>query len=309
MDNQHPLNVSVIEPVGPAIEHVKLMLFKPFDISKWFIIGFCAWLAQLGQGGSGGNPGGGGDGHQNLGSSFDAVKNSILANLAIITIIAAIVIPLIIIIALVLCWLRSRGQFMFVHCIAGNKAEVVIPWHKYARHGNSLFLFRIVLGLIAFVSFGIPIAIGIFTGIMLGTTGFNIAALSGLIAAIFVFIGLVIFFGLVSKFTTDFVVPIMFVNTESSVAGWKICLSLIRGNIGRMILYILFQVVIWFAIAFISFSICLVACCFCCCLVVLFMLPYIGTVILLPLFAFKRAYSLFYLRQYGTQFDVFSMQP
>jgi hypothetical protein len=31
-------------------------------------------------------------------------------------------------------------------------------------------------------------------------------------------------------------------------------------------------------------------------------------VILLPLFAFKRAYSLFYLRQFGAQFDVFSVQ-
>ena len=32
-------------------------------------------------------------------------------------------------------------------------------------------------------------------------------------------------------------------------------------------------------------------------------------VVLLPLIAFKRAYSLFYLRQFGAQFDVFSVQP
>jgi len=37
--------ISVTEPVSPALERVKTMLFKPFDLGKWFTIGFCAWLA------------------------------------------------------------------------------------------------------------------------------------------------------------------------------------------------------------------------------------------------------------------------
>ena len=52
-------NVSVIDPIGPAIERVKVMLFRPFDFGRWFIIGFCAWLAYLGNGGGGGGGGGG----------------------------------------------------------------------------------------------------------------------------------------------------------------------------------------------------------------------------------------------------------
>jgi len=44
-----PSPVSVTLPVGPAIENVKRLLFRPFDLSKWFVIGFCAWLAYLGQ--------------------------------------------------------------------------------------------------------------------------------------------------------------------------------------------------------------------------------------------------------------------
>ena len=51
------------------MERVKQMLFRPFDLGKWFVIGFCAWLAYLGEGGGtynfnpanrhhrGGNPG------------------------------------------------------------------------------------------------------------------------------------------------------------------------------------------------------------------------------------------------------------
>jgi hypothetical protein len=35
-------------------------------------------------------------------------------------------------------------------------------------------------------------------------------------------------------------------------------------------------------------------------------IPYIGTVLMLPLFVFKRAYSLCYLGQFGSSFDVFA---
>jgi hypothetical protein len=41
--------ISVIDPISPAIDRVKLILFQPFDLAKWFVIGFCAWLAYLGQ--------------------------------------------------------------------------------------------------------------------------------------------------------------------------------------------------------------------------------------------------------------------
>jgi hypothetical protein len=309
MGLKNPQRISVIDPIGQAIEHVRLMLFKPFDLSKWFIIGFCAWLAQLGHGGSGGGNGGNGwraDGHEPV---FHAIKEGILAHLAIIILVGAIVIPIIIIIAVVLCWLRSRGQFMFVHCVAGNKAEVVVPWNKFARHGNSLFWFRIVLGFIGFPVIGLPVAAAIFAGFVMCATGFNPAAIIGLTGAIFVVVVVAVLLGLIAKFTTDFVVPIMFLNTESCVAGWKQCLALISGNKAQMFLYILFQIVICMVIAFIALTICLVTCCCCCCLLVLFVLPYVGTVILLPLIAFKRAYSLFYLRQFGTQFDVFSVKP
>ena len=43
--------VSVIDPLNPALEKVKTILFKPFDLNKWFVIGFCAWLAYLTRGG------------------------------------------------------------------------------------------------------------------------------------------------------------------------------------------------------------------------------------------------------------------
>ena len=42
------MTISVIDPVSPAIERTKLVLFQPFDLGKWFKLGFCAFLATLG---------------------------------------------------------------------------------------------------------------------------------------------------------------------------------------------------------------------------------------------------------------------
>jgi len=318
MNAENPQHISVIDPIGPAIERVQLILFKPFVLSKWFIIGFCAWLAILGEGGGGG--GGGKEWKENrFDPGFHALRESIVANLAIIIFVAAIVIPLLIILMLVFCWLRSRGQFMFVHCIAGNKAEIAVPWNKFSHHGNSLFLFRIVYGIIFCFAIGIPIAIAIIAGIALCATGFNPAAIAGMIGTIFVAVVVFILFLLVVKFTTDFVVPIMLLNTSSVIAGWKLLLSLMARHKAQMVLYILFQIVIWLVISFIVLLIYFLGfccCCLSCCISILLIIPiinlailYIVVVILLPLITFKRAYSLYYLRQFGPQFDVFSTQP
>ena len=51
---EHPFNVSVTAPLGPAIERMKKLLFQPFDLTVWLTIGFAAWLAQLGRSGGGG---------------------------------------------------------------------------------------------------------------------------------------------------------------------------------------------------------------------------------------------------------------
>ena len=39
--------ISVVAPVNEAIEKTRILLFKPFNLEKWFAIGFCAWLANL----------------------------------------------------------------------------------------------------------------------------------------------------------------------------------------------------------------------------------------------------------------------
>jgi len=304
MDYQRPPRVSVLDPVERAIGHVRQLLFTPFDLSKWFVIGFCAWLAYLGQGSG---PNFNFRIHHPLGPDgpeMPAIRDAFISHLPWILIGAAIILPIIIIISLILCWLQSRGQFMFVHCVAGNVAEVAVPWKKFSRHSNSLFVFRIALVIISLPVILIPVSIGIMSVLAFSRTELYPAGIIGIVSAVVLMVIILVFFALIYKFTSDFVVPIMFLQTSSVLIGWRAFLTILGDNKARFALYILFQIVISTVIGFIILTICLVGCCFCCASILL-LIPYIGTVILLPLFAFKRAYSLFYLSQFGPQFDVF----
>ncbi len=305
MTPQRPPTISVIDPIGPTFEKVKMILFKPFELRKWFVIGFCAWLAFLGKGGGGGGGGGRGGRPPEIHKGFGEAKEFVILNLAWIIPVALTVVVLIIVLWLVLTWLSSRGRFMFLHCVAENKAEVKVPWTKFRQHAYGLFLFRIVLGLIGFAAIGLPLLLaGGLIAIMIAGNIPSVAGVLGIVMIVLMIVAISIILALISKFTMDFVVPIMSLRTTSCTAGWREFLTILSVNKARFALYILFQIVIAIVIgAIFSIGFC-IGCCLCC-VSLLLLIPYIGTVILLPVLVFKRAYSLLYLQQFGPEFDVF----
>jgi hypothetical protein len=68
---------------------------------------------------------------------------------------------------------------------------------------------------------------------------------------------------------------------------------------GAFILYVLVKIVIAVVLALIG----LIACCLTCCIV---LLPYIGTVVLLPIHVFRQAYPLYFLGQFGPRYVRFA---
>jgi hypothetical protein len=317
MNYGQPNRISVIDPVTPAIDRVKLILFRPFDLGKWFVIGFCAWLAYLGTGG-GGSPGGGGGGgprytvprkqpeaQEQIKEFVESARYYISDNIHWIVPVAVAVVTLIILIGLLVAWLNSRGRFMFLHCVATNKAEVSVPWSKFRQQGNSLFLFRIVLGIISFVVVVAPIiGIVVLVIMMISGTTSSVVSVPGIVILGLMIFCLSILLFLVKKFTFDFVVPIMFLRMTGCMTGWREFMAVLSSNKLRFTLYLLFQIVIKIVIGvMIGIGFC-IGFCLCCASCLLF-IPYIGTVILLPVLVFTRAYSLYYLQQYGPQYDVF----
>jgi len=312
--SSRPREISVAEPVAPALERVKQMLFKPFDLAKWITIGFCAWLAGLGE------SGGGGGGNFNTGNHFGdhngqpaeqfrqfyhKASDYVMFNLGWIIPVAILLVLMGAAMWLLVLWLNSRGKFMFLHCVALDKAEVAEPWSKFANEANSLFRFRIVLGLIGMI-LTLPLVVFMLLAILRMFLNGE-ADVAGVLTAVGLGLGLLlvaVVFAIIHKFLVDFVVPIQYLRGGSCLAAWRELFALLAEHPGSFVLYLLFQIVLGMAISMLVLAVVLVTCC---CAGCLLLLPFIGTVLLLPVLVFKRAYPLYYFAQYG--YDVFAIPP
>lgn len=297
-------HISVTDPIGPALSRVRQLLFQPFDLGKWFTIGFCAWLAGLGERANGNfnyNNNSGRHG-EDIHRQFDHAREFLIDNLAWILPLAIFLVAVVIALGVLFLWLNSRGKFMLLHCVALDRAEVREPWNRYGSAANSLFWFRLVLGLMG-LAVVIPCIVLVVLAILsLGTRGANFAGIMALIGLFGVMMVISLVFALIRKFTMDFVVPVMYLRGGSCLSAWRDFWHLMAANAGHFALYILFQIVIAIAIGMIVAMMVIGTCCILGCVMII---PYIGTVLLLPLIIFKRAYSLYYFAQFGPQFDVF----
>ncbi len=311
MNIYHP-RVSVLDPLGPAIEHVKTVLFRPFDLQRWLAIGFCAWLAELGSGGGGNsglkiNKGGPGDGFnpEHIRQILNEAWIYITANAHWLIPVVCLGAAISLIVGLLVLWLSSRGQFMLLYNTVYNTAEVKRPWHMFREYGHSVFLFLICFRLIGFLlsvaSMGGGVLVVVTTWSAMGSQ-----ALLHLIWIIPLLLLLLITLVLIESLTKDFVIPLMVKRTTYCLPAWREFKALMFDNLGRFILYALFKfmlgVIIGLVIIFLSIMTC-------CCSFFLLGLPFVGTVILLPLHVFNRAYPLHYLRQYGASYDLLAPNP
>ena len=290
--------IEIFAPFGQALELTKKILFQPFDIAKWFVIGFAAFLAQL----SGGF-------HSNVPTNFfgredrwQRLKNDGVDfggvdqwPAWVIPVIVAGVIFVLVLVAL-LSWLGARGRFIFTDCIVHNRAAIVAPWKEFRREGNSFFLFSLLVTLVILALVAAALLPIFLPGILRGGD-FDLGPASwiGFASAILV-VALVALFWLV---VSGFMVPVMYRQRCGSMDAFRQVLALIIQRPGPIILFFLFLIVLGVAVAMIG---CVMACVTCC----IAALPYIGTVILLPLHVCLYGFTLLFLRQFGPDYDVWA---
>src|SRR5262249_9005005 len=122
---------------------MKKILLQPFDLKKWLVIGFAAWLANLGGGGGGGGnfnyPNNRHEEAHKLNETIGQIPQPLL-----ITGIC-ILISVVLLFIVVFAWLRARGRFILLDCIVRNRAAIVEPWKEFRGEGNSFFLFSLVV--------------------------------------------------------------------------------------------------------------------------------------------------------------------
>jgi hypothetical protein len=291
--NGTELKIEIFKPFGEAFELMKKILFQPFDLKKWLVIGFAAWLANLG-GGGGGNfnyPNNGREDAHKLNETIGQIPQPVL--ITGICVLVCLVLLLIVLFA----WLRARGSFMFIDCIVKNRGAIAEPWREFRKDGNSFFFFSLAVGFALLIFAGLlslPILIP-----TIGDPNFfsvhEVYLISIIAAWAFVIIVLVLIWSLLASF----MLPVMYRRRCRAVEGFGIVASLIVAHPGEILLYCLFWIVLALATVVVT---CLATCATCC----IAAIPYVGTVILLPIFVLLRSFSLLFLRQFGAEYDVWA---
>jgi len=296
------MNIAFFEPLNRAWERMKHILFRPFDLVKWLVLGFSAWLAGLADGAAGGGWKWMADdndfpGRCNLDGAGEIFRNTREA-LIILPIIVAVLMAVAAILLLVL-WVSSRAKFIYLDNVIHNRAQMVEPWHRLRDLGNSLFLWRVgfivacgLIVLLLLLLFFAPAATLSFSDAL---AGLSYAAMGFGVLILIVFGILAAYVGL---FLEGFVIPIMYKFDLKATEAWRYFLPWLKTRPLPFFLYGLFVLVLGFCVVVLFMLACLLTCC-----IVAF--PYVGTVILLPILVTYRLFSVEFLAQFDPGFDLF----
>ncbi len=293
--NGAPGKIEIIKPFEEAFAETKKILFQPFVFQKWLVIGFAAFLC--GHVGGGFNFPMGNFPPKNTAQNFSPDWEQWKPWLPVaIAIFAVVVLVLFVLFA----WLKARGNFIFTDCIARNRAAIAEPWREYRREGNSYFLFLLL------VTLGALVIVGLACLCLFALFGFGREESSSMSPIFFILLALLFLvwlcFGFFFGVTSYFMVPLMYVRRLRAVEAFRQVAGLLLENPGSFIVFCLFGICLLLGMAMISG----IATCVTCCIAAL---PYVGTVILLPVFVCMRAFGLRYIRQFGPDYDVWATVP
>jgi len=273
---------SVSQSARAAFEHTERILFQPFDLGKWFGMGFCAFLANL-SGGMNANFRGSG---KDFEPAFPDAMPWIQAHLPWVIALGSILLVILLTLVVLCLWLSSRGSFMLLDGIVQNRGAVKEPWHRFRDLGNDLFRFQLQVMIVVLVG---AMIIGAF-----GAIGFHHHALPTLalilllaIPACLAVLGLVLFMLILH----DFAVPLMYrleLSTREALHIFRE--EFLSQHLGTFVVFYLLKLVIGIAGIALFIAIGCLTCC-------IGFLPYLSSVLSLPLTVFFRCYALDLLAQ------------
>lgn len=296
------MEISYIQPLSRSFERMSRILFRPFGLAKWLVLGFSAWLANLTNGGAGGGPSWRVGGNRaNFGEIAGGVEQAWQRLVEHAIWIPLILFGALVVIAIlvVLLWISSRAKFIFLDNVVSDRAAIVEPWQRFRRLGNSLFLWRLALWAVLLVATLVVLAAVLVPAAAVSPhatlRGLSIAAI---VIAGLVLVALAVVAAYVLLFLENFVIPIMYRFDLAATAAWKAFLPWLRRYGAWFILYGLFLLAVAIPVV-IAYA--LVVCCTCC----IAALPYVGTVVLLPLWVTYRVLGPQFLAQLDPSFELF----
>ncbi len=299
------MNIQYIEPLSRGWKRMTKALFQPFDLKKWFVVGFTAFLAGLTDFHGGGGSGGRGHGRFDWGDIFYFPQRAWewLVNNPVWFILIAFGTFVIFLLAILFTWLSSRGKFMFLDNVLHDRAIVVKPWHEYRVEGNSLFVWSFSFGLLVF-AIVIVYAIACFSTLYgLYESSMDTAVLiAPVILMVLGLIAIMILAGFIELLLYDFVVPIMYKYRITTLKALQMFLPLFLSNffhfLGYGLLILLLTILIVIGVIIGGFLTCCIG-------FVVLMIPYVNAVLLLPISYTLRAFSVEFLEQFGPDYHIF----
>jgi hypothetical protein len=303
------MNIQYFEPLSRGFARMKTALFSPFDIKKWFVVGFTAFLA--GSANCGFQNPASFNSHDRRPSNADLEKILYfpqkawewLGNHPAWTMLICFLVFMAFLIGLLVGWLNARGKFMFLDNVVRNRSLVAAPWREYRNEANSLFVFNFLLGLVGLIVVVVYVlqCVGGLQSLYESSGDFRTLIGPAILAGV----GLLAIF-LLGAFITfmlnNFVVPIMYRDRITTSRAVQKFFPLFLSNFLYFIGFAIFMFCLGILIVI---GIVTVGCATCCILFLLMMVPYIANVVTLPIAYAIRAFSIEFLEQFGPEYHIF----
>jgi hypothetical protein len=302
------LEISYIEPAVAAWNRTRRLLLQPVDVEKWLVIGFSAFLAGL----AGRSAGFSSSPHWRFEfpPDFDDLVQAPFQNLVRLIAESAWFVPLslaVVVLGVVLLWLSSRGKLIFLDNMVRQRAAFVEPWKELGGLGDSLFRWRLGFALAALLTVGLGLVpIYLLGGSMSGADLARPLGVLVLYCAIAASVVIAVIAGYVGLWLESFVVPLMYRRKITTNEAWRQFLPLLRAHAPDFLVY---GLVVLLGMVSVFLGLIAAAIITCCILPLLLSVPYLQSVLLLPLTGFFRLYSLEFLQQYGPEFTILPAEP
>lgn len=301
-----------------AWERMHVILFRPFDLGKWCAIALGAFLAALPEGGNGFNPSFNTNSwHSGNNLNFTSSPlpkisigqlntnvNHLVQGMQIgfIVLITVAVAACFLAVMVLLYWLGARGQFILLDNLVRNRGAVTWPWHYYQRQANSVLGLYLLLMLFSIFLFVPVLVVAVLMGLPLLQAhrlpeGSEIITFT-IVGVVYVLCAIV--FGVVFFVFREFGIPLMFRQGLLARPAFWASLKLIQKHPGSIAVFVLLRLAIFVAVAVVTVIVCCATCC-------AEMIPYVGTVLLLPVVVYVRCFTLDCLSQFGPEYDVWTV--